>query len=670
MRAPWLFSEVIGGITVQDPFRWLEDDAAPAVIDWQTRENAKTVAALAGSPHAAVVTAAVRAAFEDLVAYSAPRHFGDHWFRTILPPGANKAVLHVMTKPSGDGRLLFDPSAYGDAAIILTYTPSPDGHRVAVQVMAGTTFPLVIVDAADGAVLCDFQESMPSSIAWTRDGLSFYLRRFGMKTGPDGSLLPQPQIWLQPIDGEAEQQPIEIDDPTAWTITAADGRWMAVCANQGSPRPIWIRRTDGGAWTRFLPDAAAMYKGAFVGDEYWAITDDVSGWCRLVAIPLASAEDRSTWRELIPARDEIKLASLTRCGDYVAVTSIEAGIMRLRSLDANGHDLGNVPLPGDGAFGLFGLGHIMMIIADVVAPDGDGCIFVHSSLDRGPGVYRANLATRSIEELESPKRHFPDHVMEGLSAQGPNGAVQYQLLRKRSTPLDGSAPVIVMGYGGFNVPQIPHYSAMAAAWAELGGVWVNAQLRGGGERDTEYWHAGRMHRKQGTFDDLYAVIEDVHGRGFATAERTGIWGTSNGGLLVGAAVAQRPELIGAAVAQVPLLDLMQIRKDPGTLGIAVIDYGNPDNPADAPVLHAYSPYHNVRAGIRYPALLCDASADDDRCQPWHSRKMVAAVQAANASRSRTLLRVREDAGHNVMTSEMLMARDIEELIFFYDELTA
>ncbi len=663
-----IFSEVIGGVTVQDPFRWLEDDADPGVVAWQTRENARTVDALAMSPHAAIVAAAVRSTCEDLVAYSAFRHVGDNWFRTVLPPGAAKAVLHVSSSPRGPGRVLFDPGVHGDMATILGYTPSPDGRKVVVQIMAGATFRGIVIDVADGSVVRDLGEIMPSSTDWSPDSAGFHVRRFGVKTGADGRPLPEPQIWWQPLVGEAEQEPVEVDDPSAWTITAADGRWMAVCANQGSPRPIWVRRLDGGGWTRFLPGATAMYKGAFVGDEYWAITDDVSGWCRLVAIPLASAEDRSTWRELIPARDEIKLGAVTRCGDHVAVASIESGFMKLRSLDRTGRDLGYVPLPGDGAFGQFGLGHIMLIIGDVVAPDGDGCIFVHSSLDRGPGVYRADLATRTIEELEAPAHVFADHAVQGLSVEGPNGPVHYQLLRKASTPLDGSAPVIVTGYGGFNVPQIPHYSAMAAAWAELGGIWVNAQLRGGGERDTEFWLAGRMHRKQGTFDDLYAVIGDLHARGFAVPERTGIWGTSNGGLLVGAAITQRPDLVRAGVAQVPILDLMQCRKDPGTLGITVIDYGNPDDPADAPVLHAYSPYHNVRQGVRYPALLCDASAEDDRCQPWHSRKMVAAVQEANGADSRILLRVREGAGHNLMTSEMLMERDVEELVFLYDEL--
>jgi prolyl oligopeptidase len=236
--------------------------------------------------------------------------------------------------------------------------------------------------------------------------------------------------------------------------------------------------------------------------------------------------------------------------------------------------------------------------------------------------------------------------------------------------LDGTAPVVVTGYGGFNVPWLPSYSAMAAAWTSLGGVWVHAQLRGGGECDDEFWHAGRMHRKQGSFDDLYAVVEDLHRRGEARPERTGLWGSSNGGLLVGAAVTQRPELFRAAVAQVPILDLLQSRKDPGTLGIQLADYGNPDDPDDAPVLHAYSPYHQVVEGTAYPAVLLDAGADDTSCPPWHSRKTAARLAGATTSGHRVLLRVMEGTGHNQLTADKALERDIDEVVFLADELMA
>ncbi|NIJ35864.1 prolyl oligopeptidase [Sphingopyxis panaciterrae] len=664
-------TEVIGGVPVRDPFRWLEDDADPKVAEWQNRANAQTVEELAASPHAGAVAAAVRATFEDIMMSTAPERFGNNWFRKILPPGGTGVVLTVSDSPAGKGRVIVDPAGVGANATITGTYPSPDGTLVFAGIVKDGEHSYRIVNVADGmTVRDDFAPftNMPFA-AWMPDNSGFYFMTMAVTQNADGQVIGQNQIWWQPLAGDAEQQNLEFDHPMVIPVVSADGRWAAINASQVAVRPRWIRRVDGGEWIRFLPDATAMYRGIFVGDEYWAITDDVSGWCRLVAIPLDSFADEASWRELVPAREDHKLLSITQCGDYIALSTIEYGVMRLRSLDLTGRDVGNVPLPGDGAFGLFGLGYILALLAPIVAPDGNGCTFVHSRLDQGPAVYRADLATLSIEEIEAPAHVLADRDVRRFDAAGPNGSVSYWLMRKASTPLDGSAPVIAMGYGGFNVPEIPHYTAMAAAWTELGGIWVHTQLRGGGDRDKAFWEAGRMHRKQGTFDDLYAVIEDLHARGFAVPGRTGAWGTSNGGLLVGAAVSQRPDLLGAAVAQVPILDLMQMRKDPATLGIAMADYGNPDDPADAPVMHAYSPYHNVRPGTAYPALLCDAGADDNLCPPWHSRKMVAAVEGASTSGRRVRLRVRHGAGHNQMTSELLIQRDIEELTFLYDELT-
>jgi prolyl oligopeptidase len=208
---------------------------------------------------------------------------------------------------------------------------------------------------------------------------------------------------------------------------------------------------------------------------------------------------------------------------------------------------------------------------------------------------------------------------------------------------------------------------MAASWTSLGGVWVHTHLRGGGERDDDFWFGGRMHRKQGTFDDLFAVVEDLHRTGVAVPARTGVWGSSNGGLLVGAAVTQRPELFGAAVAQVPILDLLQSRKDPGTIGIQLADYGNPDSPEDAPVLHAYSPYHNVVDGTAYPAVLLTAGENDWRVDAWHAKKMTARLQEATTSERPVLLRL-EATGHLAGSLDQSVDQTTDIHAFLFDQL--
>lgn len=656
-----------------DPFGWIEDDADAAVIEWQRRANDRTVAELAGSPNAARVAAAVNATFEDLFAATAPERFGDSWFRKVQIEGRPNLVLTVAPSPTDAGRVLVDPSDHGPAATIAICHPSPDGTLLFVGISQDHAIAYRVLNVADGSVVRELPSIVGQALAaWAHDNSGFYYSILAMKTLADGQIAPQYEVRWQPLAGESELQPTDLDFPFGWPVVSADGRWVAVMANQTAPRPRWIKRIDGGEWTRVLAEdggpAGSMYKGRFVGDEFWAITDDRSGWCRLVAIPADGFDDPSSWRELIAAREEIKLVSITPCGDHVALTTIEGGVMRLKSLDRQGRDRGYLPLPGDGAFGLMGFGFIAAIMADVVGPDGDGCVFVHSSLTSGCGVYRADLGALTVAELEPSAHPLGGREVERLIATGPNGPVTYWVMRKRSTPLDGSAPTVVTGYGGFNAPWIPSYSAMGAAWTELGGLWVHTQLRGGGERDTLFWNQGRMHRKQGTFDDMFAVIEDLHARRYTSPEHTGVFGSSNGGLLVSAVVTQRPELIGAGVAQVPVCDLVNLGRDPVPLNIVKADYGDPAIPEDAAAMRAYSPVHRVRAGTHYPALLCDAGADDTTCPPWHARKMVAAVEAANSSDRRIRLRVREGTGHNMMTRELFIARDVEELTFFYDEL--
>ena len=654
-------TDVIGGVAVDDPYRWLEDDADPAVQAWQAEQDARTTKELASSRAAGSVRAAVEAGFVDVFGYAAPQRAGGRWFRTTVPPGGSATVVEVADTPDGPGRVLHDPSTNGPGSSVMSWSPSPDGSRVLVLDGA---LHVKVYDVASGKLLLDgLPQPAAVMFAWHADSSGFFHNAMGLET----------HIWWQPLDGDGERQDLTLDHPAAWPITSADGRYAAVVADQTSPRIRWVRDLHAGeGWRPFLTEETAMFKGTFVDDELWAVTNDVSGWCRLVAIPVQSSEDRSTWRELVAPRAGVKLTGVTLCGSRVALTSIVDGASRITVLATDGTVTGEVPLPGDGAVGKTAVGHLLSNMSDVVATDseGDGCTFVFSNLARPPACFRADLRALTLQEIGPPAVAAPDLDVELREVDGPHGRVQYRVARASGTPLDGTAPVVVTGYGGFNVPWLPSYSAMAAAWTRLGGVWVHAHLRGGGEGDDEFWRAGRMHRKQGSFDDLYAVVEDLLRRGETRPERTGVWGSSNGGLLVGAAVTQRPELFRAAVAQVPILDLLQSRKDPGTLSVQLADYGNPDDPDDAPVLHAYSPYHQVVAGTAYPAVLLDAGADDTSCPPWHSRKTAARLAEATSSGHRVLLRVREGAGHNQLTAHKALERDLEEVTFLVDELMA
>ncbi|WP_162181227.1 prolyl oligopeptidase family serine peptidase [Rhodococcus wratislaviensis] len=650
-------TDSIGGVTFEDPFRRLEDDGDEAVQSWQRERDESARLELARSPHRSAVVAAAAMTFADVFGYSAPVPVGRRWFRV------SGSRLEVADSPLGSGRVVADVSDISAEATIIRFVPSPDGSLVVVVAGGGQDIRSLLYDADTGKVIRSIPGIAAYCYAWLPDNSGFYYQCLGFEISEDGAATPEAQVHWQPVDGDPVQQATPVAEPFSVPIVSADGRWAIVSAGITSLCPRWLRHLDG-RWVPFLPHATATYKGSIVGDEFWAVTDDTSGWGRLVAIPLRTWEDEETWRELVQPTEGVRVSSATRCGARVALTVIVDGVHRLLSLHLDGTIVGEVPLPSYGAIGRSGTGHIQSTVDDVVIAHGDGCVFVSSSLDRSPGVYRADLVTLEVEELVAPAHVLPNRTVSLRSAD----QVAYRVFRKAGTPLDGTAPVIVTGYGGYNIPWLPVYSAMAATWTELGGIWVHTHLRGGGERDREFYQAGSFHGKQNGLDDLFTVVDALHAAGEAVPALTGLWGSSGGGLLVAAAATQRPELFGAVVAQVPMLDLLRLRKDAASLAVALGDWGNPDDPVDAPMLHAYSPYHQVRSGTRYPAMLFDASESDATCPPWHSRKTAARMSEATDSHRRVLLRVRRRTGHNQMTAEQWIERDVDELAFLADEL--
>ena len=278
---------------------------------------------------------------------AAPQRFGSTWFRPVLPEGATSMVLQVSETVDGPGRVLVDPAEDGEGATVALWKPSPDGTLVAVATGAGALH-MRIIRVADGEIVVDFGQRSVMLLEWTPDSSGAFHHEIVVSADSEGNAIPESQLWWQPLDGDAVRQDLEVDHPFFWPVVDPAGMWMAITADQTGPRPRWITRIGSGEWKPFLRGATGSYKGTFVGDEFWAITDDVSGWCRLVAIPVESVEDPSTWREIVPALEEAKLASITRCGDFLALSLIENGTMRLRVLGLDGADQGEVELPGRG----------------------------------------------------------------------------------------------------------------------------------------------------------------------------------------------------------------------------------------------------------------------------------------------------------------------------------
>lgn len=659
-----------GPVSYVDDYRWLAGNT-PETEAWQTAQDEIAHAACSGAPAYAPLRALLDGGYVDMFSFHAPRPVGGRWFRREVPEGGRLPRVSVADSIDGAGRVIFDAASCGPDTVLQDVMPSPDASLVLISVSEGTGSVVRVVDVASATVRHQWSFPLPTIPAcWLPGNAGFVYSGLSAEL-PDGlPNAPGMRIYEQLLDAGLSRRvvPLAHAHPIVMPAISHDGRYLVVRESQTSVHPTYIRRlAPGEDWQPFLDASYGTVKGTVVGDEYVAITMDAGPTGRLVAIPLGSARDRATWRELLPAGDAT-LASVTPCAGRLVVGDMVGGTSRLRVVRLDGTVEREIALPSRGAVGKFALGFILSIVDEIVWSDGQRISYVHSSLLEGPRAWCHDVASGETLPLTPPARRLDAASIETLTARGADGhPVTYHVLRGRDAT--GASPTIVTGYGGFNVPWLACWSESAAAWVRAGGTWVHSHLRGGGEFGAEFWRGGRMAAKFNTFADLFAVLEDLPRRGIASKEQIGIIGSSNGGLLVSAAVAFRPELFGAAVAQVPIVDVFDCSRDVVSAGIAAADYGNPNVAEEAQWLRRWSPYHNLKTGTRFPALLLDCGADDLTCPPWHGRKFAAWLQNNAAPGSGpTLLRVRAHTGHNSMTQDRHIERDAEELAFLAQQL--
>lgn len=656
----------IGGIEYDDPYLWLERPT-PEVLDWQAAQNALTDRLLAGQAAlAGTFEEHLSACFVDAVACHAPREIGDQWWRQYRPEGQRYPAIEVAPSPSAPGRIVFDANGLPDIEepVLGRWEPSPDGTKLLASISAGGGLPRhLVLELATGDILRDGLEGDGVGfVAWGPASDELYYTATELDASGSDQPRPVTRMFRQALESGAprRQEPVDFPHPAVWPLLSSDRRFLIAMMDQTAARPAYIKDLASGEWHQFLRDLPAGCKGHIVGNEYIAVTTLGATRGRVVGIALRGPGEPAHWRVIVPETDA-KIASVTPvCGELV-VGEFLNGATTLRRFGIDGVSVGEIELPGQGAVGKFALGHILSGIDDLVCAGPTGISFVYSSITSAPAPYRWTPGN-GLERIAAPRTVLADVEETQCFATSRDGTrVPYRIYRPRDAQTD--APVIVTGYGGFNVPWLPAYDPMAAAWLMTGGVWVHTHLRGGGEFGTEWWQAGRMHRKQNTFDDMHAVAEALAASGVASRDRLGVIGSSNGGLLAGAAIVQRPDLYGAAVAQVPILDLLRFKNDPVTYAIGLADYGNPDAPEHARHLHECSPYHGVVPGKDYRAVLLDAGEHDRACPPWHARKMAARLQAATGGAGPVLLRVRAGTGHNAMSESAASQRICEELVF-------
>jgi prolyl oligopeptidase len=639
-------TEELHGERIADPYRWLEDTDREEVRRWTAAQNALTEGYLAGVEARAGIHRRLSVLLA-IDALGAPAPAGGRYFYTRRRGNENQPVLHVRDGVHGADRVLLDPNllnAEGTTALDW-YFPSQDGRRLAYGLSEDGSEDSVlhVMDVDSGTTLPDrIVRTRAADLAWLPGADAFYYTRYPR----DGEVPPEEVPYHRTVYfhriGEDPATDALVFAPSAkehWPGVglSPDGRWLVVTvARTFDQSDVYLQdRSTGGPLAAVVCNRPFLYEAQVVRDRLYVRTNQDASTCRMYLADAASpAPDR--WREIVPPRPEAVLDGFLVTREVLALSYIERATSRLRLAGLEGEDPRELPLPTLGS--VFGWGG---------EPDGEELFYGFSTYTVPPSIYRVGLPDAGQALWQRVEADIDPDRFEVTQVSYPSKdgtIITMFVVYRRGMALDGTNPTYLTGYGGFNIPMTPGFSRSLLAWLEQGGVVAVPNLRGGGEYGESWHQAGMLGTKQNTFDDFIAAAEFLIRAGYTTPSRLAIAGGSNGGLLVGAALTQRPDLFRAAVIQVPLLDMLRYHRFL-IARLWIPEYGSADDPEQFGWLRRYSPYHQVRSGMAYPAVLLATAESDSRVDPLHARKMAARLQAASSSDHPVLLRLESRAGH-------------------------
>jgi prolyl oligopeptidase len=676
------------GVKVIDDYRWLENWDDPAVKQWSAAENARTRQYLDQLPS----RAAVKQRLQQLVAASSATYYdlqfrGGILFAQKYQPPQQQPML--MTLNSADdpasAKVLFDPNA-GSAKGSLSvefYTPSLNGKYVAAALSeAGSEdCSAHIFEVATGKELSDVVPRVNfatagGSLDWNADSSGFYYTRYpqGNERPPEDADFYQ-QVYFHRVGTDPKQDTYVIgkDFPRIAEVqlhASDDGRWLVAAVANGDggqfahyvmdPSGHWTQITrfeDGIVSVKFGPDAALYLLSR---------KDAPRG--QILRLPLAHL-DLAQAKVVVPQSpgsdsDESLRASIedfVPAPGYLYVVDIMGGPSRLRVFSQDGLAVTTLSPP-------------VSAIGQVVSIGGGDVIFYLSSYLQPPAWYRFSASGKKepvrTALFETSAVNFDDaEVVRDFATSKDGTRVPLNIIRRKGTRLDGSNPTLLYGYGGYGISEKPFFAgSFTRVWLDQGGIFVDVNLRGGAEYGEEWHKAGNLTRKQNVFDDFLAAAQFLIDQKYTAPAHLAILGGSNGGLLMGAAFTQRPDLFRAVVSEVGIYDMLRVELDPNG-AFNITEFGTVKDPAQFKALYAYSPYHHVKDGTAYPAILFLTGENDHRVNPMESRKMTARLQAANGSDHPILLRTTASAGHGIGTAlDEQIEEEADQFSFLFDQL--
>jgi prolyl oligopeptidase len=663
-------SDTYHGVKVSDPYRWLEDDRSEEVAQWVKAENEMTFSYLDKIPYRAQVMKRL----EQVLNY--PRHVqpfrrGKFYFFSKNDGLQNQNVFYVQDGLDGKPELLVDPNKFSadGTSRLHALTVSRDGQYCAYAVSTGGSDweEAHVMEVGSRKVLADELKWLKfSTLAWAGKGF-FYSRFETPEAGHELSSKNDFQrIYYHRLGTPQAEDELIYEDKTKaeqfYALETTEDEKFAILSIGGKgPRgnALFFRDLSKPekTFTAIVPEISddAFQVIDDVGDKFLIVTNRKAPNYRLTLYDPASKD--AAWNDVLPEKAET-LQEVATAGGKIFAVYMKDVISRPYVYSMEGQMENQIVLPGVGTATGFGGNH-----------DDKAVFYSFTSLNFPPTIFRYEIASRAAKVFRSPEisGFKPENyeTKEFFYTSKDGTRIPMFLVYRRGLKLDGNNPTLLWGYGGFNDIGSPEFSALRLVLLEQGFVYASANIRGGGEYGEKWHENGSKLKKQNVFDDFIAAGEWLIANKYTSREKLAVHGVSNGGLLIGAVINQRPELFRAAVAQAGVMDMLRFQKF--TIGWAwVSDYGSSDNEAEFKALYAYSPLHNIRAGVKYPATLITTADHDDRVVPGHSFKYAATLQAAANHEDPVLIRIDTNSGHaaSSTTKRLEQTRDIYSFVFY------
>jgi prolyl oligopeptidase len=647
--------DVYHGTRVPDPYRWLEDDMSPQTAAWVEAENKITFPYLEAIPFRQQLQDRVKE-LNNYAKYSSPSHKGPYYFFSKNPGLLNQSVLYIQKGLDGTPEVLIDPNEWdkdaGGTTRLGAFAPSADAKYAVYGISkSGSDWQTYkVMELATKKTLSDTIEWVKvSGVAWQGDG--FYYSRYpepAKGKSEKAAINEDHRVYFHKV-GTPQSQDRQIYQDAANpqrfnTVDTTDDERFALLTvsdrGKGKDGNALFARDLSRGEREFNPVVRTIGNDSYgvvdnLGDKLLVETNKNAANGRVVLVD-PRKPDEPNWKTILPERPE-PLQGVSSAGGKIFATYLKDVTTRAYVYGQDGTLENEVELPGPGTAGGFGGNR-----------DDTFVFYTFNSLNVPPTIYRYDIATKKSTIFRQPQvpGYNPDAFeTKAVFYTSKDGTkIPMFLVHKKGLKLDGTNPTLLYAYGGFNIVQSPTFSASRLALLEQGFVYANANLRGGGEYGEEWHKQGMKLKKQNVFDDFIAAGEWLIANKYTSSEHLAIQGGSNGGLLIGAVINQRPDLARVAIPQVGVMDMLRFHKF--TIGFNwIADYGSSDDAEEFKALYAYSPLHNIKAGVKYPATLITTADHDDRVVPAHSFKYAATLQEKASKETPILIRIDTKSGH-------------------------